>query len=509
MGAVTGGILFLICGSAASALAVDHIMMLDRSGSMKFYYQTRTMQRLCNNIEGVAAPHGRVLRSGFATTTGSFDSCDTVQALPGRGEGANTYLDLAIDAALATSAEIMWIVTDNVQDEAGSSAAGNTEVFYDRLRSPVIERIGVVPLLQPPGNRGLVVYVLLRAGSAAGAAYDSELAEFLNWERTVSATELLPMKPLDREPIVVEPVETSPVPVFQEGDKVVRDVRVRYRSRFPHLRVHEAPFHTEVHAPEFGPDSLLTPETMAVNVNPERLTDLEPGTATRQEYVIRVDMGTVGLKHDLHSLWRAAFAEIEETVDVPVSYGLTIPRRSFELRPDLLDRFHADAPESADASGRIYDLRSLPERMATENTTLRFTEVLRIRVVYPSYPAVILIGVLVAALAALAALAWAARRMLRRPPLRWVINAETEKGSALRCNLDADGGVRVDGKLLGRLVDDQLVLDDGAYDDEGGSRIRLDRRREKRVRVRDGAKWTVLILRPEMRGGTRDEIAQF
>ena len=125
-------------------------VLIDRSGSMKPYYLDRVVRQLSDTLlEALRAQSDDVAVYAFSEQAQRAKALEDIEQLP---FGGSTMLDKALDRAVQDGAEVVWMITDNIQDPPGSTEAGDTEQFYKKLRSDAIEKVTIFPLRQPAGN---------------------------------------------------------------------------------------------------------------------------------------------------------------------------------------------------------------------------------------------------------------------------------------------------------------------------------------------------------------------
>src|SRR5436190_814101 len=101
----------LIC---TSAFAQDHALLIDRSGSMKSYYETGLIDDLGRAVQNVLRTHGKTHVIAFGSDVTSVNDIGEIKNLP---LGSSTYLDRAIDHVIQQRYAIAWMITDNIQDQ--------------------------------------------------------------------------------------------------------------------------------------------------------------------------------------------------------------------------------------------------------------------------------------------------------------------------------------------------------------------------------------------------------
>jgi hypothetical protein len=443
---------------------VRQALFLDRSGSMRPYYQDGLVLDLARALSGVLRAEGGITAFAFSNDVTPLQSVDQVVNVP---FGNFTYLDRALDSAVSSKMSLAWLITDNVQDERGAAEAGNTEVFYSRLRSDAVKRVTIFPLRQPAGRRGLVVYALLLDENAS-TAFERGLAEFRRRAAGLVQTEPLRMKPLDEDTVQVSFVRTGSGPkgstaVYSTGKPVHERLEIRFKSRFDHLEISEGSIRVAEAQARFDSDSLLVPERRIISISPRIVKKLAAGDETEQIYSVDIDLGKLRLKRDLVSLWRAAWGRSVEEATLRLEFLIDVPQRNFRLRPQFLKTYHAASSQEAQATGKVYGLDQLPSLMSEQVTSVRVVSPIVFRVRYPWWPSIFWIAILLAA----SGTAVLAARVLKRIPLMarrdWAVQAETEAGVPLECTVD-QAKVLVQRDLIG-------FVDRNAFTPAAGARL--------------------------------------
>lgn len=423
MGPARCVIIIALCLFISSrAFCQGQLLLIDRSGSMKPYYEQSLVSELGTRIVALMQAH-----SLGPVQVGAFN--DHVEIVPDVNSivvGGATYMDTAFDYAVEHHYSLVWMITDNIMHRSGEEE-GRTRVFYDRLKGEAVGRLVIFPLKQSQGGHpGLMVYAMLMS-PAAKQAFEEETKDF---QRQTKGSVLLPMKPLDRDTIDATFADASIEkngPVYTDGSVIQRTVEVRFKSRFEHLRIVDADIVNPRVSPEFSKNSLLRFEKTDVKITPEKIIELGPGNETVQVYRVSIDLGQIQLKHDPISLWRAALRNPNEEISLDLSFAIKVPKENFQFTDTFLRDYGAETTESAKAEGKIYDLRELPLLVAENRTSIDVPNSPKIRVRYPSWLFLIFPGIPIAAILILIAVTiyiWrVAKRLARRRP-KWIVDVQ-------------------------------------------------------------------------------------
>jgi hypothetical protein len=434
MGCIRKSVWLLLCFAIAALPAVNQGLFIDRSGSMKPYYQEDLVPELSRSVTKILSEEGSPLLFAFGTVVTPLQDLRAIEAMPFSG---STYLDRVLDKAEAAKLAIAWMITDNVQDTPGAAEAGNTEVFYRRLRSDAVRRVTIFPIRQPPGHPGIVVYALL-LDDAIQDVYAHEVGAFASSVGQTLKTEALRMKPLDRDTVQVSFVRADVGPrggakIFSAGKPIFEHLEIRFKSRFEHLEIQGGTIKVVESTPQFDSESLLRPERRKIDITPRQVQHLGAGDETEQVYAVDIDLGSVSLKKDLASIWKAAWGKSGEDAVLNLQFLIEVPQKDFHLRKQFLNQYHAASLQEAKATGKVYAVDQLPGLMTELVTEVRVKSPVVFRVEYPWWPALLWLA-LGAALVAIAVLAARSAMRLVRPRARdWNVRAETEAKTPLDC----------------------------------------------------------------------------
>ena len=440
---------------AGAQAGAGQAIFVDRSGSMRPYFESGLIGSIVRPLDLAANAHGGVTEFAFSTDVSRVRSLEQINTMP---FGEFTYLDKVIDACERQHTPIGWIVTDNIED---TGAAGNTERFYRKLRGDEVRRVTVFPVLAQPGRPGLVVYALL-FDSAANDLYDGMLAGFAEAGKGVIRTNPLRMKPVDRDTIEVTSRSLAPLTrrggpkVYEAGAPIRDSVEVRFKSKFDHIQIVDSALRVLGAAPAFQPDSLLVPERREVHLTPDRIRSLGPGDETTQVYLLTVDLGKLQLKSSPAAWWKAAWGKPGEEAQLDLKFQIEVPQQNFRLSPRFLNEFSAPTIEGARATGKVYAIDRLLSNVNGGNTRIEVDSPLYFKVNYPAWPAVLWIMLFVGAVAVALGMVVFGRRLLPTRTRHWSVRAEAAGGYALDARIDGDR-VLVEGENIARIEKNHLL----------------------------------------------------
>ncbi len=429
-------------------------LFLDRSGSMKPYYENGLIQAIVQPLDSATTGSGSLAVYAFSTDVSPQRTLAQIETMP---FGSFTFLDKVIDACERQRLPLAWIVTDNIED---TGAAGNTERFYARLRSDSVRRITVFPVLAPRGKPGLVVYALL-FDPAADALYNGMLQGFAARGAGVLHTDPLRMKPVDRDTVEVTTQSLAPLTrrggpkVYDTGVPLRESVEVRFRSKFDHIRIVDSTLRVPPSAPRFQPDSLLVPERGAIAITPDRIRSLGPGDETAQVYRLTVDLGSVHLKNSPAAWWQAAWSKPNEEAELDARFVIDVPQENFRLSPKFLTDYSAATIDVARETGKVYALDHLLSSVNSQHVLIQVDSPLFFKISYPSWPAILFLALFALAAGLLILLVVFGRRLLPVRHRAWTVAATGRGGNELDARIEA-AQVIVAGEAIGRIERNRL-----------------------------------------------------
>jgi len=468
-------IISISCLLVSEVYAQSTLLLVDRSGSMKPYFEKGVVQDLTREFQNVLQDKGKIDLAVFSSEVYRIQSITSHEFTFETGRSF-TLMDRALDYALKGGYKSGWMITDNIQDEPGSPSVGNTERFYQTLKQEKVHSVVVFPVTQSTGHPGLVIYGLL---------FDpQQIDQFVSRTKQLSeklkvsyGTEPLRLKPLDENTLetVVEGSGSQTKP-YQEGQEVRVSFTVRLRSKFDHLRIVDAKIVVPEAQPGFGKDSLLVPEKLAVDVTPTAVKSLEPGAETQSLYSISVDLGKISLKKGLSYYWQAAWKSRGEHIPIDIVLSVDVPKGNFGFKKSFIEKYGAKTIELAKASGKIYAIESLPQLLQDRVTSIRVGHRVLIRINYPWWPSVLIIFLFLLLAIGVIAGAWAMRRFNKASPgvYRWTVVVQANSGASRSCKIGNKGEVIDQDQLLGTISGHQFQTGPGLQLEAGKGPITLE-----------------------------------
>lgn len=361
----------------ARALASDTLVLIDRSGSMKRYYESGLVRNIVDRIERGSSAVEHPDLAMFDVKVVRIPNLDSPDFTFTHND---TYLTDALSEAVRDHKRV-WVLTDNVQDEAGSQDMTN---FYKLLQSDRIRFIYLFPLRQQPGSQGLLIYAISTESSPE--ALEREVAAFRSATTDLQLSEL-PMKPLGENVIKVELAAKEPSFRFDEGQVLRFGSRVRIGPKFPHLYFEASQAHGGNLRSPFRESSCLVSEKSESSISPEMVQ-----TSEIRDYQVTVNFGRVKLRRSFRCIWQAAFNRSHESQEIQTPIEIHVPQANFRLADSFLTGFTAKTPSEALETGKIAGLQRLPEFLAPSETIVPVRIPAGISVSYPSWPALVLIA---------------------------------------------------------------------------------------------------------------------
>jgi hypothetical protein len=443
--------LALLC--SASSTRATEVLLVDASGSMKGFFQTRSL----------AALHDQILAT-CKTASQSFYFLNDGELKPyqepGEASGVVTRLHKAFQGARRQFPEagIIWMITDNIQDPEGpQEELGDINRFYQELRLPSVKRLYLFPAKLPfqgliygrdghtrlgeySGLRGLIVYAIL--------LNDRLLPQFESQVKAFSDRSHLPMilgKPLGCKIQVWEDQEAAPRKSlatrlvfnpqdmafitrrpFTEGDPLTGAFVTRFHSDLGNVILRTPRVVVNIQDDPWGQTYFHQVGMPEITVEPSRLRqDLNPGeTSEPVRIVFTLKKGVKYSKHP-QALWHyISSKEKQAYYRARIRLSLVTDPQGITLMEDVWKKYGTNDPSyfnSLDEAyqERIFGLDQLFQGIFSDFKQGRPLVVavkeyqVRLPVLFPRWPSVLLVSLLVLALGLLFALAKIVRGFTR------------------------------------------------------------------------------------------------
>lgn len=419
-------LLFLLvpCALAQPTTARNHIILLDGSGSMKEHYQAGLRDWLISPLlsSGVFQTNDKVIlrifdKRGNKTFLandpqrryqGQFNKEAVLTSVPTSQDsnGQLTAIAEGLEIAIAdiesynwVGDTLIWLITDNVQDESGS---GNDSVipFYEKIYTdPNFRNIYFFPLVREGSPGALVMYML------SYAKKDNQLpmpnlmegvSKAIGHRAVLFRPIQLSSLELDRSGITLETEDGTTQPVELEdggivvtlgqGHNLAGRIKFKLRSKFKEWRIEQANVsNAKVTIEPSEALDLAGTDKLEWKLDPQTL-DLGPQETSKKVYVINLASGRQisALKP---AFWQSFFIEPEIKVKAKIR---------FEVKDPQLKLSFFDDAELAERIRRVKGLEKiedflLPRSIPSSARELALEIPLLIKVQQPPRPLWILV----------------------------------------------------------------------------------------------------------------------
>jgi hypothetical protein len=420
------GIVVSVIGQAPAA---RHRVLHDGSGSMKGFFTTGQLQEL-----------QKLLGDSCGSASDSYYFVD-YELVPATQEptsfGGSTYLRNALDRGLAQkpAPAILWLVTDN-QPSSGNQTLSDQDIgqFYESLRSDVVKRLYFFPLrlsfkgtlfrddghtvLTPnyEGYRGLLVYALL-LDERAGEEFERSTSEFQSSfrKRGTEISRIL-IKPLEQDTITARLIPGEKFRVengnqlvagdFVEGSPITGNFKIELTSQLGQMKVSKADI--DVRVPDKFRTGDFTESEIRPNFTPRNIQNFEP--QNKQVIDVALTSDGVNIRNNPISWWNC-IANKRGDITGNIQITVNVAPKNFDVVSGLANEFstQGDIYQSVDpgVQSKIFKLddlvkKMMPERQVNIRPRIGNTEngsiPIRMSVLYPNWPAMVLIGLLLSLL---------------------------------------------------------------------------------------------------------------
>lgn len=404
---------------ADSQIPKNHIILLDASGSIKGQYQNGLREWLISPLlsSGVFQSGDRVILRTFDKRgnknfikddpqrryQGQFNKENILAAVPTTEQitGRFTAIAEALEIAIADIQEynwsgdtLIWMITDNIQDESGS---GDDPIspFYEKIYTdPNFRNIYFFPIVKE-GSPGAVVMYMLDYAKKDNQLPMQALAETVG--KTIAHRGVLfrPIRlsslELDRSNITLETEDGSNQPVELEdgciavplanGHSLAGRIKFKLKSKFKEWRIEQANVSnaTVTIEPSEALD-IAAGDALQWQLDPKTL-DLGPQETSKKVYVINLASGRQ-ISATTPTFWQSFFIASEVKVKAKVR---------FEVKDPQLKLAFFDDAELADKIRRVKGLEKiedflLPRSIPTTERDLALEIPIMIKIAQPPRP---------------------------------------------------------------------------------------------------------------------------
>lgn len=423
------GLLFLLfllvpCALAQPTTARNHIILLDGSGSMKGHYQAGLRDWLISPLlsSGIFQANDKVILRTFDKRgnknflpndpqrryQGQFNKEAVLTSVPTSQDsnGQLTAIAEGLEIAIAdiesynwSGDTLIWLITDNVQDESGS---GNDPIspFYEKIYTdPNFRNIYFFPLVREGSPGALVMYMLDYAKKDSQLPMPNLMegvSKAIGHRSVLFRPIQLSSLELDRGGITLETEDGATQPVeledggivvpLAQGRSLAGRIKFKLRSKFKEWRIEQANVSNAKVAIEPSEALDLTAgDKLEWKLDPRTL-DLGPQETSKKVYVINLASGRQisALKP---AFWQSFFVEPEIKVKAKVR---------FEVKDPQLKLSFFDDTELADRIRRVKGLEKiedflLPRSIPSSARDLALEIPLLIKIEQPPRPIWILV----------------------------------------------------------------------------------------------------------------------
>lgn len=422
MRAVMLVLITLMVSFEAHSLEPKHAIVVDSSGSMAGFYNTGSVKTLVVELQKILGGTKIYLFSDKGPElVGKADSLRSVNR--------DTRIDLAIEGLVKdpkTSPDVIWLITDNVQDRTETPYVDATvSDFYGLLRQDTFNRIFIIPCYldfngkvylnreghqyaeQYSGKKGLILYAILINGS-----YRKQFDDLCN--RLLGALsqyqpKLLLAKPLDKETFDIRiadpPTGNEPANVrftekgifygkgFKEGSSIPLVFYIKLLSKFEDLIVSGKVSVEVVNNRLTG--KVFRDTKVSCRIFPERVR-VAPKKLSEEVYKVNINVDKVKIKRDPISILRAGLSGKPGLIKGRIRIKVSIPREGFRFTDDVLMQYNTQ--DILDFR-RIFGMGFLINYMPVDVTDIPVEYDIILAINYPYWPLMVIVSFAIAFIA--------------------------------------------------------------------------------------------------------------
>ncbi len=384
---------FVLLGQLALA---GQVVLVDRSGSMKPYFERGSVEDLTRVLLAVCSEYGKPDLAVFSTEVKPVKSTGDKDFAYENFAWSFTEIDKAAKYVLDRKYDIGWIVTDNIQHQPGNPEGAHLDKFYELLKGPRVKKVYFFPILQPAGTQGLTVYALLLDWNQ-DARFEQMKSALSGRVQKNYQTEALLVKPLGRNTVKAEPVHKPRARKYILGQSICDSVQIGFVSCFSHISFSSAKIDTPrlIRTAAAGKSGLgLAP--VKYSVQPTTLPGLGPGQSTGPGFKMRYK-SKVTLTG---SLLKAAFAggRVNAPMELPVV--VSIRPSDLSLTREYQTKYDAATPEDARREGKVFGINRLPAELSERTVSCSTLVTIPLEADYGPLPALLLLVILALVIAA-------------------------------------------------------------------------------------------------------------
>ncbi|UCH94781.1 MAG: hypothetical protein JSV88_31600 [Candidatus Aminicenantes bacterium] len=427
--------LFLLLGLVVifhPGKAGESLVVIDKSGSMRGFYETGSLKKIYNDIREELKKSW--LSSNVRLFGFSIKGLVPYKRLEDIIPGSHTLIDKALKDGFALKPDVILIITDNIQDPDGISQTSDITKFYSLLKKEIVEWVFIFPLKMPfngwvynIGNwkkeRAALLYaILLKNPNDSQSQRDKREEEFKKLasqiEKVVHSSRIR-CKPLEKGVIMTlkKPGKQNIKINFTTAGVDVKfksftpkprfSLKLILKSAYENISVIEGIIIGIKKLENKGLFKDINLEDSKVDVVPGYIKNLEP-SKTADNYLVTIELDKLKLDKNLFSLMKMPFHE-EGIISCQLKLQINIPKHKLQLPKEIIDKYgtsRRDDPE------RICGLNQLvPVLVETDDVVINQEKEFNIIIPYPGWAIFVLLGFF----AAVILVAWLVYYVIKHP----------------------------------------------------------------------------------------------
>lgn len=374
--------LFLLLGLAAiihPLQAGDSLVVIDKSGSMRGFYETGALEKVYTGIREElrkSTLFSNVRLFGF-----SKNGLVPYKQFNHIKPGSHTLIDKALTDGFALKPDVILMITDNIQDPDGISQTSDITKFYSLLKKEIVEWVFIFPLKMPfngwvydigdwEGKRAALLYAILlkkpNVSQSQSEKWEEEFRHLVSRIETVVHSKRIRCKPLEKGVIMtLKELKNQNIKI----DFTTSGINVKFRSFTPKprfsLKLILKSAYENISVIEgiiIGIKKLenkglfkdINLEDSKVDVVPGYIKNLGP-LKTADNYQVNIGLDKLNLDTNFFSLMKMPFHE-EGIISGQLKLQINIPKHKLQLPKEIIEKY---GTRKRDDPGRIFGLNQL------------------------------------------------------------------------------------------------------------------------------------------------------